>query len=370
MLIFIYMKVTSLSVFNFRNWNDSTINFDDKINILVGNNAQGKTNLLEAIYFCCIGKSLRAKDKELVQFEKENGKITLQMQKKFSKSKIEVYLFKKQKKTVKINRIPINKIGQLMGEVNMIYFSPDELKLIKETPEDRRRFLDIHLSQMDKTYFYELGIYNKILNNRNKLLKSAKSKEELVDTLPIWNEKLSESASKIISKRVEFIEKLKPLVKQVHDFLSDNKENINISYNTNINITENLKKQVLEKLANDFEKECVLGYTCTGPHRDDIKITLNGKDVKNFASQGQQRSCALSLKLAELELIKEQVGESPILLLDDVFSELDINRREKLLMLTKDVQTIITCTDIDKSFKNCKIIKINQGKVEKEEDWL
>ena len=357
------MKVTSLSVFNFRNWNDGKIEFDDKINILVGNNAQGKTNLLEAIYFCCIGKSLRAKDKELVQFEKENGKITLNIQKKFSKAKVEVYLFKKQKKSVKINNIPINRIGQLMGEVNMVYFSPDELKLIKETPEDRRRFLDIHLSQMDKSYFYELGIYNKILNSRNKLFKNAKTKEELVDTLPIWNEKLAQSASKIISWRLQFIEKLKPIVKNVHSFLSCNNETVTLSYSTNIDTNGDLKSQILKKLENDFEKECVLGYTCTGPHRDDIKITLNGKDVKNFASQGQQRSCALSLKLAELELIKCQVGESPILLLDDVFSELDVNRREKLLQLTQDVQTIITCTDIDSSVKNCKIIKINNGQV-------
>lgn len=358
------MKITSLSVFNFRNWADGKIEFDEKINILVGNNAQGKTNLLEAIYFCCIGKSLRAKDKELVQFEKENGKITLNFQRKFSKSKIEVYLFKKQKKTVKINGLPINRIGQLMGEINMIYFSPDELKLVKETPEDRRRFLDIHLSQMDKNYFYELGIYSKILNSRNKLIKNAKSKEELVDTLPIWNEKLSQSAAKIITKRLEFIEKLKPIVKSVHSFLSDNKEKIDISYSTNISLQDDIKMQILQKLENDFEKECILGYTCTGPHRDDIKILLNGKDVKNFASQGQQRSCALSLKLSELELIKNQVGETPIILLDDVFSELDINRRQKLLEFTKDVQTIITCTDIDKSVKNCKIIKINQGMVE------
>lgn len=357
------MKVTSLSVFNFRNWTDGKIEFDDKINILVGNNAQGKTNLLEAIYFCCIGKSLRAKDKELVQFEKENGKITLNIQKKFSKPKIEVYLFRKQKKSVKINNIPINRIGQLMGEVNMVYFSPDELKLVKETPEDRRRFLDIHLSQMNKSYFYELGIYNKILNNRNKLLKTAKSKEELVDTLPIWNEKLAQSASKIISWRLEFIEKLKPIVKNVHCFLSDNNESINLVYSTNIDTNGDIKTQILKKLENDFEKECILGYTATGPHRDDIKITLNGKDVKNFASQGQQRSCALSLKLAEIQLIKDQVGENPVLLLDDVFSELDLNRREKLLEFAKDVQTIITCTDIDKSVKNCKIIKIHNGQV-------
>ena len=365
MIEFMYMKVTSLSVFNFRNWTDGKIDLDDKINILVGDNAQGKTNLIEAIYFCCIGKSLRTKDKELVQFEKENAKITLNIKKQFSKTKIEVYLFKKQKKSVKIDGIPINRIGQLMGEVNMVYFSPDELKLIKETPEDRRKFLDIHLSQMDKSYFYQLGVYNKILNSRNKLFKTAKSKEDLMDTVPIWNEKLSECASKIIEKRLEFIENIKPIVKNVHSFLSDNTEVIDLAYCSNISVDKNIKKQILEKLENDFEKECALGYTCTGPHRDDIKISLNGKDVKNFASQGQQRSCALSLKLSEIELIKAQIGEAPILLLDDVFSELDLKRRQKLLSFVKDIQTIITCTDIDNVAIDHKIIKIKNGSIVK-----
>lgn len=355
------MKVTNLSLFNFRNWLDSKIEFGENINILVGDNAQGKTNVLEAIYFCCIGKSLRAKDKELVNFDKENAKITLNLQKKFSKTKIEVYLFKRQKKTIKINSIPINRIGQLMGEINTVYFSPDELKLIKETPEDRRRFLDIHLSQIDKNYFYLLGVYNKVLNNRNKLIKTCANKNELIQTIPIWNEKLSDTATKIIQKRLEFIKKLTPFAKKVHSFLSNDSEQLELAYSTNISTDKDIKAEILTKLENDLEKELILGYTTCGPHRDDIKISLNGKDVKNYASQGQQRSCALSIKLAELELIKQETGENPILLLDDVFSELDAKRRAKLLTFTQSYQTIITCTDLENLDARYNIIKIKNG---------
>lgn len=355
------MKITSLNLFNFRNWLDGQINFENNTNILIGNNAQGKTNVLEAIFFCAIGKSTRSRDKELVNFEKENAKITAFIQKRYGKTKIEIYLFKKGKKAIKINGIPINKIGQLMGELNCVYFSPDELKLVKETPEDRRRFLDIHLSQTDKTYFYLLGNYEKLLNNRNKIIKNCKLQPQYMETLPIWNEKLADTASKIISKRLEFIKQLTPFAKSVHLQLSDNKEQLDIQYSTNIDITKDIKQQLLESLDKNLEKDIILGYTTCGPHRDDMKITLNGKDTKNFASQGQQRSCALSLKLAELEKITSTTGEKPVLLLDDVFSELDKNRRAKLLEFTKNYQTIITCTDLDNISFDCKIFKIKNG---------
>lgn len=358
------MEISSLSLFNFRNWLDGKIEFGKNINILVGDNAQGKTNVLEAIFFCAIGKSTRSRDKELVNFEKENSKITLFVQKKYGKTKIEIYLFKKQKKAVKINGIPISKIGQLMGELNCVFFSPDELKLVKETPEDRRRFLDIHLSQTDKNYFYLLGTYEKILNNRNKIIKNCKIQPQYMETLPIWNQKLAETASKIISKRLQFIQNLKPYAKKVHQILSDNKEDLCLEYSSNIDVSKDTKQHILDMLEKNLEKDISLGYTCCGPHRDDLKITLDGKDTKNFASQGQQRSCALSLKLAELELITQTTGEKPILLLDDVFSELDKSRRAKLLEFAQNYQTIITCTDIDKINTNCKVIKIKNGNIQ------
>ena len=358
------MEISSLSLFNFRNWLDGKIEFGKNINILVGDNAQGKTNVLEAIFFCAIGKSTRSRDKELVNFEKENSKITVFVQKKFGKTKIEIYLFKKQKKAIKINGIPISKIGQLMGELNCVFFSPDELKLVKETPEDRRRFLDIHLSQTDKTYFYLLGTYDKILNNRNKIIKNCKIQPQYMETLPIWNEKLAETASKIIAKRLQFIQDLKPYAKKVHQTLSNNKEDLCLEYSSNIDVSKDTKQHILDTLEKNLEKDIALGYTSCGPHRDDLKITLDGKDTKNFASQGQQRSCALSLKLAELELITQSTGEKPILLLDDVFSELDKSRRAKLLQFAKNYQTIITCTDVDKITTPCKIIKIKNGNIQ------
>lgn len=357
------MKIKTLTLNNYRNYTHQKFTLGEGLNVFVGKNAQGKTNALEAVYLCAIGKSLRIqKDKDLINFNQNTGKITLELEKEFSKVKIEVYLSKKEKKTIKINQIPIKRIGELLGEFNAVFFSPDELKLIKDTPEDRRRFMDIDISQTNKNYFYLLNKYEKILASRNRLLKDSKSKQDASSTIDIWNEQLSTVASKIILKRVEFLKSLSPYASKTHTYLTDSKEVLTLEYAGIVSENEQELKQILmKKLEANFEKDFSLGYTTIGPHRDDIKIKLNEIDVRSFGSQGQQRTCALSLKLAELEIMKLQTGEVPVLLLDDVLSELDSNRRKKLINLAKNYQTILTCTEFEYTQIPHKIFLIENG---------
>ena len=380
------MKVLRLKLSNFRNYDSIDVSFSSGTNIILGKNAQGKTNLLEAIFMCAIGKSLRAKkDCNLVKWGKENGKIELEVEKKFGKSKIEIYLFNKGKKAIKINSLPIKRIGELLGELRCVFFAPDELKLIKESPEDRRRFMDIDLSQISKTYFNLLGKYEKIIASRNKLLKDYKDKnnikksniqklnfEELKSMISIYDQQLAECASKITISRNNLIVSLAPFAEKAHDFLTDKKEKLEIEYQGAFVFPKELlsiekdfqqiKNKFISSYEKNFEKDVFLGYTTIGPHRDDIKVLINGIDVKSFCSQGQQRTAALSLKLAELEIIKEQTGDMPILILDDVLSELDLSRRTKLLKFCALTQTFISSTDKPERIPNSNIIKIDNAR--------
>jgi DNA replication and repair protein RecF len=357
------MKIISLTLTNYRNYTQQTFNLADGLNVFVGKNAQGKTNAIEAMYFCAIGKSLRTnKDKNLINFEKENAKITLEVQKQFSKVKVEVYLSNSAKKTIKINKIPIKKISDLMGEFNAVFFSPDELKLVKETPEDRRRFMDIDISQTSKEYFHLLQDYSKILASRNKLIKTSNSASAVKETIDIWDRMLAKTASKIILYRVDFLNRLAPFATKTHAYLTDNLEALEIEYaGIFVETQEKTANKIYKKLKDNFEKDMSLGYTSVGPHRDDIKIKLNNIDVRSYGSQGQQRTAALSLKLAELEIMRQTTGETPVLLLDDVLSELDNSRKKKLLALTQKYQTIITGTEFDFKGLNHTIFKIENG---------
>lgn len=357
------MEIKSVQLKNFRNYTLENVVFKNGLNILEGKNAQGKTNLLEAVFLCAIGKSPRTnKEKDLLKWNETVGKVTIEFSKLNGNKKIELYLFSNQNKAIKINGVPIKKLGELMGELNAIYFSPDELKLVKESPDERRRFMDIDLSQFNKNYFYALSKYNKILNQRNKLLKSGNI-QSIKETISIWNEQLSEQACYIILKRLELIEKLKVFAEKAHYYLTDNQEQMVLSY---VGLTDTdkdvLKQKLLNLYENSLEKDLNLGYTSVGPHRDDIKIMVNNIDVRHFGSQGQQRSCALSLKLAELEIFKSNLGEYPVLLLDDVLSELDEFRREKLLKIINNFQTILTCTEYNLDLP-ANVLKVNGGKI-------
>ena len=342
------MKITKLNITNFRNYKNASLELAPNLNVIIGKNAQGKTNLIESVFLCAIGRSPRtSKDKDLINWECEFSKIDIDLTKDIGKSKIEMFIFKNQNKSIKINGIGIKKIGQLFGVLNAIYFSPDELKLIKESPEERRKFMDIDLCQFDKNYFYDLSNYNKVLAQRNKLLKSGND-STLKDTISIWNEQLAISGSKIIMARLKLIEKLKVFAKDIHFKLTNNSEDLSLSYQGYVADTENeLKLLLLKKYEESIEKDIHLGFTTVGPHRDDIKIVSNDVDLRSFGSQGQQRTGALSLKLAELEVFKSNIGEYPVLLLDDVLSELDKDRQLKLLEHVSSIQTLITCTDFE-----------------------
>lgn len=361
----ISMKITSLELKNYRNYNSQKISFHSGINVLIGKNAQGKTNLLESIFLCSIGKSPRTtKDKDLILWGNSVSKVTLVVNKKSGNKKIDIYLSTSLNKAISINGVPIKRMGELMGEFNSIYFSPDELKLVKDSPDERRRFMDIDLSQFNKNYFYTLNKYNKILSQRNKLLKTAVKKEDVSDTISIWNEQLAVCASFIILQRLELINKLKVYAHDALKFLTNNKEELVLEYSGIVSESEEKLKDILIKEYNKtLEKDIHLGYTTVGPHRDDFKIIVNNIDIRHFGSQGQQRTCALALKLAELEVFNENLGEYPVLLLDDVLSELDTERQTKLLEKIKDVQTIITGTDFKFNIPH-KLFVVNNGMVE------
>lgn len=359
------MFVTELKLNDYRNYENEKIKFLPNTNLIVGKNAQGKTNLLEAIYYSAVGKSARtSKDADLINWSKNRASYSLAVQKKEGTKNIEIVFSRQTKKSIKVNGVNLMKIGDLLGIINVVFFSPDELKLVKDAPQDRRKFMDTDISQLSKNYFYLLVKYNKILDQRNKLLKTAQNQKILEQTLPIWDTQLADVGSKIIIRRIRFLEKLKAYAKQTHIFLTNGKEDLELSYAGIVGETEEeIKQKLLKGLAECKEKDTKLGYTNIGPHRDDIKLVVNGVDIRSFGSQGQQRTVALSMKLAELEIFKEEVGEYPILLLDDVLSELDQDRQQRLLWRVKDIQTIITSASYDPfMFQEANIIKIDAGK--------
>lgn len=361
------MQINFVEVRNFRNYYYEKFYLSNGINILLGDNAQGKTNLLEGIYFSCIGKSFKTKnEKDLIKTGSVNAKIIIDFEKNNGNNTINIE-FKDGQKFVKLNEINITKTSSMLGNLACVFFSPSELKLVKEAPEDRRRFLDIDISQLNLTYYNSLVKYNKILKERNKLLKSLDSEKVIDETLPIWDWQLARAASEIILFRLEFIEKLEKYSKIEHNNLSGGKEDLVLEYsscdNFNGKTQSEIEDMLVKKLTGSHEKDIKLKYTTVGPHRDDIKIFLNGMEVKSFGSQGQQRTSLLSIKLAELEIFKEKFDEYPILLLDDVFSELDENRKQRLFDRVKNIQTIITTTKFDMLNDNANIIKIENGKI-------
>lgn len=361
------MHIKSLSITNFRNYNEEKISFYKGLNVLSGVNASGKTNLLEAIYLSGIGKSPRtAQDKELIMWGKDYLYVSLEVEKKYHTHKIEIHIDNHLNKRIAIDGMPILRVGELMGVLNVIYFSPDELKMIKESPKERRRFMDISLSQQKKTYFYNLQRYTRILDQRNKLLKTTRTYEALSDMLPVWDIQLSDVGADIILSRIDFLDKLNIHAREQHNLLTDYKENLALQYESDVTgeSKEIIKEQLLNILEKTRDKDYNLKYTTSGPHRDDIKITINDVDVRKYGSQGQQRSAALSLKMAEISHFYKETSEKPILLLDDVLSELDINRQMQLINSTKGIQTILTCTEYNISAELVpNIFNIVKGKI-------
>ena len=357
------MFIKNLNLKNYRNYQNEVFEFTSGINILVGDNAQGKTNCAEAVFYLCTGYSPRAvRDKQVIKYGEKSATIIGNCESRFGSVEVAID-FLSTTKNVKVNGVPIKKIGELMGNINSVFFNPGELKLIQQSPEDRRRFLDISLSQMDRSYFYSLQKYRKILEQRNDLLKNP-DREVVYDTLPLWDSELASSAVEIINKRKLFIEKLIPFAKDFHFYITGG-ENLELSLETPY-FEGGTKEELLKAFAEKTEKDLILGYTTVGPHRDDIKIKIDGEDVRVYGSQGQQRTTAISLKLAELEVFNQTFNEYPILILDDALSELDGKRRLKLIEKLKGFQTIITLTDLPEELKNidgANIIRVENGKI-------
>lgn len=363
------MFIKSLSLKNFRSYQEETIEFENGINILTGANAQGKTNAAEAIFFLCTGYSPRAnRDKLIIKNGEENAEISAVASSNYGDVTVKIDFNKNENKVIFVNGVKVSKIGELLGNMSSVFFNPSELKLVQESPEDRRRFMNISLSQMSKPYFYALGRYNKILLQRNNLLKNPDF-YLVKETLPVWDKQLVVQASKIIKSRNEFLKELAPIASEKHAFLTDNKEELKMKTESGYSGSETeIADALYQDLKNSIDRDIRLGYTSIGPHRDDIKFTLNGDDVRVFGSQGQQRTVALSLKLAETETFYNRFGEYPILILDDVLSELDKKRQKKLVSAVEHLQTIFTATGLDRrvfSGKTFRHLIVDKSKVKK-----
>lgn len=357
------MYVESVTLKNFRNYQDKTVHFKDGLNIIVGQNASGKTNLLESVYVAGIGRSPRTnKYKDMIRWGSDYAYIKIILKKKYSTHTIEYSIDNQDKKRIAIDGIPLVKLSEILGILNIVFFSPDEMKLVKESPVERRRFMDISLSQQNKNYFNALSKYNAVVAQRNKLLKEEHNPQKIKEMLYGWDSQLASYGAVIISKRYEFIDKIKVFADKTHSLISDGKESLQLEYECDVpqNDVETIKETFLKKLNDNFEKDLSLQYTSFGCHRDDIAIKINGIDARKFASQGQQRTVALSLKLAEIGFFESETGEKPVLLLDDVLSELDAGRRQKLTELSTSLQTLITCTDFD-SKVNHNLITISHN---------
>lgn len=343
------MNVENIRLINFRNYNSINVNFNKNINVFVGKNAQGKTNLLEAIYMCSTGKSFRSnRDKEIINFEKNEAYIGANMLiGRFDKF-IEVKLNREKSKIIRVNKTELKNYKELYTGLSVVVFSPDDLKLVKEGPNERRNFLDLGISQIKPVYSYNISRYNKVLFQRNNLLKSSKFKKELISLLDVFDVQIAKIGTSIILERDNYIKELYPISKEKHSCLTLNKEDMGIKYNTNVPILDNkieMEKLYLKLLKENNIRDIECGSTEIGPHRDDMLIYINNKDVKTYGSQGQQRTIVLTLKLSEVELIKKERGMYPVVLLDDVFSELDEERRQYLTKSFSEMQTFITVTD-------------------------
>ena len=357
------MHIKKIKINNYRNYNEAEISFHEKMNILYGDNAQGKTNILESIYICATTKSHQgSKDKEIIKMGCDEAHVKMYIEKEGLEHYIDLHLKKNKPKGIAVNGIPIKRSAELMGIINIVLFSPEDLNIIKNGPSERRRFIDMELCQLSRIYLDNLYRYSKVLNQRNHLLKQISYNESLKETLSVWDEQLIKYGTEIIKERKEFIEQINNISAEIHKKLTGEKEFLNIQYEPNVDAEE-----FADKLYKNYNRDIYYQITHTGPHRDDIKFISNDMDLRTYRSQGQKRTAALSLKLSEIEIVKKKTGDIPVLLLDDVLSELDRSRQNYLLESIDDVQTIITCTGLEEFINHSldvnRIYKIENGNV-------
>lgn len=357
------MYIESIKLSNFRNYEALELNFDKGTNIFYGDNAQGKTNILESVYLCGTSKSHKgSKDREIIRFDQEESHIRMMVNKDGMSYKIDMHLRKNKAKGVAINGLPIKKARELLGVVNLVFFSPEDLNIIKNGPGERRRFMDSELCQLDKLYLTDLANYNHILNQRNKLLKDLYMQPGLKATLDVWDMQIVNYGRKLIEKRKQFVEELNEIIHGIHRNLTGGIENLDVIYEPSAESAE-----FETSLFRNRERDMRMKMTSVGPHRDDLCVSVNGIDIRKFGSQGQQRTAALSLKLSEIYLVEKIIKDTPVLLLDDVLSELDSSRQTYLLDSIHDIQTMITCTGLDDfishQFQLNKVFQVVSGQV-------
>lgn len=367
------MQLNELTLHQFRNYRDIALHVDERVNIFLGENAQGKTNLLEAIYVLALAKSHRtSRDRELIQWEKPFARVEGIFEKKTGPVVLELLLHPKGKKG-KVNGLEQKRLSDYIGIVNVVMFAPEDLNLVKGMPNVRRRFLDMEIGQMNRVYLHYLGLYQKALKQRNALLKEMQKNNGSRNMLDVFTDQLISFAAEVLVRRFLFVERLKKWARDIHFSISNGKEELDIRYVPSAHVSEEMNlstiKEVLyETFTEKKEEEIRRGMTLVGPHRDDLAFQVNGRDLQTYGSQGQQRTTALALKLAEIELIYAETGEYPILLLDDVLSELDNFRQSHLLMaMKKKVQTFITTTSIagidEAMLAQAKIFHVTDGRI-------
>ena len=359
------MTASQLNLYNFRNYENEKVSFCDEVNIIYGDNGMGKTNILEAVYYFSYGRSFRGNGREVIKNGEKESRIKLDFSKNERDFESEIKFFGGKKKEIYLNEIELKKTSQLLGNFICVLFTPDEMNIIKGMPELRRKFCDSGIMPLRPNYIKELIKYRTIVNQKTALLK-----QRSYSTLDIWNEKLAQSGSKIMMMRSSYIERVKEKAKIYQKEISSGNENLSVEYNPSVKMGENIdeiRENFLKKLEEYKEKEKENLFCMVGIHRDEIDFDINGKNAKNYASQGQIRTAVLSLKSAQMEIIREESGSYPVMLLDDILSELDKKRRDFLISQIKGKQIIITCTDIENYFKSesLNIINIKDGKVQK-----
>lgn len=357
------MLIQSLELNNFRNYSSLSLKLNEGVNIFYGDNAQGKTNILDAVYVGCTSKSHKlTKDKDMIHFNENEAHIRINLLKRDVPYRIDMHLKKNSSKGIAINGLPIRRSSELFGIANVVIFAPEDLNLIKDGPAERRRFVNMELCQLNKLYVYNLISYSKVINQKNKLLKEYERTKGADDFIDIYNEQLIRFGTEIINLRHDFIAKLNEITSEIHEDITDGTEQLKLIYDANTN-AEEFAKELNRHRANELR----MGMSLVGPHRDDIKFIVNGTDLKNYGSQGQHRTAVLSLKLAEIEIVKQITGERPLLLLDDVLSELDRKRQTRMLNTIRDGQTLITCTGlddfVDNRFNIDKVFLVKSGSV-------
>lgn len=359
------MYIKRLQMLNYRNYAALDVSLGKNVNVFMGDNAQGKTNILESIYYCAFAKSHRtSKDRELINWNGENTFISLNVSKQRIDKRIDINILKDGKKAIRINKIKVNKIGELFGSFNVVMFSPEDLRIIKDSPGIRRRFVDMELCQLNSRYYHNLVQYNKILNERNIVLKNRNIDK---DILEVYDIQLIEYGYNIIVERINYMDKLNYYGNNIHRDITSGKEEIEFKYVSTIKDLENIKEDFYKILKQNRRRDIDKGITSVGPHRDDFSVFINNIDTKIYGSQGQQRTAVLTMKFASLNILKEVTGEHPVLLLDDVLSELDFNRKRYILSTIGEIQTIITCTGIedltDYLDESSKVFKVKNGEI-------